>query len=507
MTRFAGRGERHDVVIVGGGAAGCVVASRLSEESGRLVLLLEAGPAYAADGVHPAALRDERLLPDDHLWRYEGFHDAGSAATETVRGRVLGGSGAVNALVYQRGLPEDYDGWGQPGWRADELEPWFRRVEGVGARPGADGMLAIARTAPAQWTEPHRGVHDAARELGAPEHPDLLYAEHQGVGAYARNAAAGVRVNAALAYLLPARRRPGLTVRGGATVTRVLVQHGRAIGVEASVDGKLERILAGEVILSAGAIETPQLLALSGIGAAAELESHGIRPVADHPGVGAGLSDHPSVVLSMALRREQPWDLRCLIGQVWTSDLAARLGARSDLQLMAMSGPSAGADVHGAAQPAAELTLSALLYAPRSSGRVALRGAAGQRPHVHYGYLQDAEDRARLREAVRYAMTLIEHPRVSGVIADRRGLPDGATLRDDAQLDAWMRGALRTAHHGCGTCRMGSPDDALAVVDAQGRVFGIDRLRIADLSIVPRAPAAPTHATALVVGERIAGWC
>ncbi len=505
----------YDVVIVGAGSAGCVLAARLSENPDRRVLLVEAGPVFADLAAVPAVLRDERTFPQEHLWSYEGFHGAGADAVSVVRGRVLGGSGAVNGVIYQRGLPEDYDGWDSPLWTDEALLPFFARIEDERDQDGAPrsrggGVLPITRIGREGWVPSHRAFHDALRDLGVPENPDLLHARHQGVGPYARNSADGTRFSAAAAYLLPALARPNLDVWGDAQVRRVTVDHGRATGIELVRDGSAVRVAAETTVLSAGAIETPKLLTLSGIADAALLRRLGIDPVVDLPGVGRRLSDHPSVVSTVRLRPEiRAWDLRCLVGLVVTSEEAAARGERSDLQTLVMSGPYVGNNggglPHAPDPETVDVVLNPILYAPESVGRLEIRSAdLDERVRIHYGYLETERDRSRLRAAVRQAADVFAHPAFAELIASDAGVPDAATLDDDATLDGWMTRHLQTTFHGCGTCALGPDADPDAVVDDHGRVYGIEGLRVADLSIAPRAPTAPTNATAMVIGERVA---
>ncbi|MBF6619236.1 MAG: GMC family oxidoreductase N-terminal domain-containing protein [Patulibacter sp.] len=505
---------RYDVVIVGAGSAGCVLAARLSENPDRRVLILESGPTFTSLAEMPPSLRDERTFPVDHLWTYEGFDYADSAdSAPVIRGRALGGSGSANGMIYQRGLPENYDGWGSPLWSAAALDPVFERIEDdrdADPSTSTPGVLPIGRIGREGWAPAHRAFHDALRDLGVAENPDVARTENQGVGATARNGIDGVRVSAALAYLLPALVRPNLELRGHAHVARVVIEGGRARGIEAIVDGQPVRVAASEVIVSAGAIESPHLLALSGIGEAATIRRLGIDAAVDLPGVGQHLHDHPAVTSSVRLKRHvREWDLRCLVACTTTTEADASAGQRSDVSTVVLSGPYAGSN--GGGLPDApdsdhvDVNQMAMLYAPDSVGHLEFVSAdPAVQPRIHFRYLEAPRDRERMRAAVRQNAAVFAHPAFAEMIDDWSGTPDTATLDDDAALDAWIRRRQATTLHGCGTCRMGPDRDPEAVVDFHGRVRGVDGLRVADLSIAPRAPTAATNATAMAIGERIA---
>ena len=296
---------RFDLVVVGAGPAGCVLARRLTEDPGRTVALLEAGPDYGPDPIAwPADLRDPRnIFPDSHPW---GYVHAGRPADRPLplpRARVVGGSSTINACVWVRGSAADYDGWaalGNPGWSFADLLPYFRRAETDplgGPFHGTDGPVPVFRVAEADLSPVDRALVAAAEALGFPRLADLNgeAAQRPGVGPTPKNIAGGMRMNAAFTYLAPARRRPNLTLVPDALVDRVCVEDGRATGVR-TADGR--EVRGRQIVLCAGAYGSPAILLRSGIGPAADLRDLGIPVVADRPGVGAHLLDHPNIILA-----------------------------------------------------------------------------------------------------------------------------------------------------------------------------------------------------------------
>lgn len=498
-----------DVVVVGAGTSGCALAARLAD-AGRRVLLLEAG----ADHARPADFPAELLDPATMAAAVPG-HPANWALTGTLtpgldvpvpRGRVVGGSSALNAGSFLRGTRADFDGWAAAGndlWSYDRVLPAFRRLEAdadfsTGPAHGSDGPMPVQR--PRGDSPPAAAFAAAAGELGFPAEPDKNADGPPGYGPVPLNVSNGVRVNTAMAYLAPRRGDPRLTVRGGVRVRRVLVEGGRATGVE-TADGVVR---AGEVVLSAGAVGSPHLLLLSGIGPADDLRAAGIPVAVDLPGVGADFTDHPNVYVGYrpADPLAPPTGGLPLDGVLHVTSAGSALPG--DLEILPWLVPFSRITGGPARPHADELVVGVGLQAEESRGRLTLETADpdGQ-PRLEYRYLTADADRRRLREGVRLTAELLRCRAVAPSVGSRTG-PADDDLRDDGALDRWVRTHLTTAIHLAGTARMGPDRDPGAVVDQLLRVRGIAGLRVVDTSVMPRVTTRGPAATAVMLGERAA---
>jgi choline dehydrogenase len=538
--------DRCDVVIVGAGSAGCALAARLTEDSSRHVTLLEAGPAFRSVDEIPADLlagnKMAAAVPGHpHNWSWVGKLTP-DLSFPIARGRVLGGSSAVNGTLFVRGTPDDFAEWagnGNDEWTFEKVLPFYVRLEDDadfdGEFHGRGGPVPVRRQSGALLSPVTEAFMEACGGLGFPAEPDKNRPGDPGFGLLPLNSVDGVRVNAAMSYLLPNLQRPNLTIRGDAFVTRVLFDGPRAVGVEASIGGRLETIVAGEVVLAASGIKSPHLLFCSGIGPAAELQRVGIPVVHDAPGVGRDFIDHPDVWVTYQVDGMPPVDARAGVFQASLNFTAAGSDVVGDMEMLCRAS-SLGDVVLGPGKRALQRasaermrhplrTLKSLrgvglgtmaeqvrrrsdfmlfcgLQQGESRGQLRFRSAdPGTPPELHYNYLSTSQDKRRMRDIVRLASEVLETAAFRRLGA-RRTTPPKDALRDDRSLDDWIGGHLRTAFHTVGTCRMGPVGDELAVVDQQCRVHGVENLRVVDISIMPNITRRGTSATAVMIGER-----
>lgn len=514
----------YDYIVVGAGSAGAIIASRLSEDPSASILLLEAGPDYPTIDSLPMEIKlgygyDRNIWArafgkdSKHNWNFTAKSNDQFTDMMVPRGKLVGGSSSVNAQIFLRGMPEDYDDWARWGndeWSFQKMLPYLRMIENDldfgGDFHSKEGAIQCRRWKSDEWNTDQQAFVDACVALGYSTFDDANDPDSTGVGPPPFNNPGGVRQSTNIGYLANSRHRINLTIRADCMVHRVMFNGNRATGVEVESGGESFIAQANEVVLSAGALCSPQTLMLSGIGPAAHLEQFYIPVIVDSPGVGQNLRDHPQVSTTWLTKPDFIQDPLAPKIQVNLKYTAAGSNLRNDMFIHPLScSTQEGIYLISDAAPMGISMISAL-YLAESAGQVRLQSRdAAVQPNLDYNLLDTEFDKARMREAVRLCVNIGSQTPYQDII-DELIAPTADELESDESLTKYIMERVGTSHHASGTCKMGPDSDELAVLDQYGRVKGVQGLRVADASNMPDCIRANTNVTSMAIGERIADF-
>ena len=509
----------YDHIIVGAGSGGNVMANRLSEDPNRSVLLLEAGGDFPDLEQLPGELKylfgaRPDVFESEHLWNFQGRATDEALPMLVPRGKVTGGTSAINGAQLLRGTREDYDLWAEAGndeWSFEKILPYFKKLETDrdyhDEFHGTDGPINARRFTPEEWGPQQQAFYDACLAAGFPDCPDFNRPDSTGVGPITFNIVDRVRWSTALGYLNPARHRVGLTIRPNCLVHGIIFEGNRATGLLLISGRQMFTVYGEEIILSAGTIGSPHILALSGVGPADQLTQLGIPVVRDLPGVGRNFSDHMMLDVNWHSKIDFPIsEERAAEGAITLRYTASGSPYKNDMVVCMNNRLAENPGVALDASAESAIGVYLLIYMCLARGEVRIQSTdPRQQPYLDYNFLEEPLDRSRLREGIRLCVDLFKHAAFNDMVGERMAPSDEILASDDA-LDHWVKQQVKTGHHISGTCKIGPSSDPLAVVDQYGKVHGIEGLRVVDASIMPHCVRANLNANVMAMAERISDF-
>ncbi|MED5429015.1 MAG: GMC family oxidoreductase N-terminal domain-containing protein [Chloroflexota bacterium] len=515
---------KYDTIIIGAGSAGSILATRLSEDPNRSILLLEAGPDYPDLESLPEEVKygyatGTEISTSDHNWQYTA-RGTDNAEISVPRGKVTGGSSAINGQIFLRGIPQDYDNWSDMGndlWDYQQLVPYFNKVEtdttyqdDPGDFHGSDGPIICHRFPRDKWLPASNAFEQACLDAGFPACEDANAPGTTGVGPLPLNNPNGIRWSTALGYLGLSRHRLNLTIRPDVLVKKIAFDTSGetpvAKGVEVVSGDDTFTVEGAEIILSAGAVVSPQILMLSGVGPKSHLTHHGIKTIKDSKGVGQNLADHPMVYVTWKTKPEVDLDALGPRIQLTLRYTADGSNLDNDMIVYMMAVASDRPERGGLRTEPVGIQTNLCINLAKGKGEVKLNSNDYRdQPYLDYNYLTEEEDKRRFRDGVRMLVGLENHPNMSSMIEERL-TPLDADLESDTSLDSWLIKEVTTGHHISCTNKMGPESDAYSVVGQTGKVHGVKNLRVVDASIMPECVRANINVTVMTMAERIADF-